>query len=123
MTEDSTSIVPIPGLDHDHPAVVRPGETAPHGLPATIPSYDGIALDQAIVEAYELRRTAISWRADPAWPRLHIVLDLALVDLEWMVEREPNNRSLAHRLQWVIHLLDLDRVLPHPPGADARKSL
>jgi hypothetical protein len=114
MIDPNYSVDPLPGLDRDHPAVVRPGEAAPHGPPAVLPVYNWTPLDQAIIAAYELRRKFTDAKFDASWPRLHITLDLALVDLEKMHDRDPADRAVAHRLQWIIHLLDLDRVVPHP---------
>jgi hypothetical protein len=95
----------VPGLDRDHPAQSRPGLVAPHSPHAELPSYDGVSIDSAILAAYMLRRTAVEWDHDPAWPRLRLVLDLALVDLQELTEEYPGSHALAHRLEWVRHLL------------------
>lgn len=95
----------VPGLDRDHPAQSRPGEVAPHAPHAELPLYDGMSIDAAILEAYSLGRQSWDWRQDPAWPRLHVVLDLAYVDLQQLAEDHPHDHALAHRLGWVKWLL------------------
>jgi hypothetical protein len=97
----------VPGLDRDHPAQSRPGEVAPSPVHAELPVYDGVSIDAAILAAYMLRRSSPGheYWTDPAWPRLHLILDLARWDLADLVAAHPHDRAAAHRRDWVEWLL------------------
>jgi hypothetical protein len=95
----------VPGLDRDHPAQVRRGGLAPPPVHVVLPTYDGLELDDVIIAAEELRRIAVDWRSDPAWPRLHLILDLAYVDLLDKAAEHPDHRGVAYRLALVTRLV------------------
>jgi hypothetical protein len=112
MSRESDDYAPdsIPGLSQDHPAVVRPGETAPHGEPARLSDLSGLSTFMVILEATRLRRIARDWKNDAFYPSLRerLLADYQTctvpslrTDIEDLLEL-PRGRTDTERLDWLM---------------------
>lgn len=93
----------IPGLDRDHPAVVRPGEVSPHP-DATEPIVRGSTVTEWIWAAEDLRRVAREWWRDSAWPPLRERLEAAYAEL---LDQHDPTESQKYRKQRIEGLLSI----------------